>query len=777
MNLTNAQWAVDEGALQNSGATVSGLSAGAHTLSFSPESSYDAPTNEMISIVAGSTISIAATYTALPQTGALEVTLNVPGAQWALDGGAWQNSGAALSGLSAGSHTFSFSAESGFTTPGPRIVSIVASATALISATYVAIPQTGSLVVTLTPTNAQWAVDNGPFQDSGATVSGLSPGPHTISFSPLSGFTAPSDESVFIAANQTTLISATYVEIPPSGALEVTLNMAGAQWAVDAGVWQSSGAIVTGLFVGSHTVTFATESGYTTPASETVSIAENQTNSITANYAVIPQTGAVQVTMNLTNAQWAVDGGAFQDSGATVSGLPVGLHTLSFSAESGYTEPTNATISVAANETNSIDATYVAIPQTGAVEVTLNVAGAQWSVDDGVWQNSGTIVSGMSVGSHTLNFSAVSGYTTPASQTVSIADNQTNSVAVAYAAVVQDFSAAMAGTYTGLFYPADTVADSTSGMINGLIVKTNGRYSGRVLIAGIALPITGTFDVTGHASQVIVRGPRSGGALNLDMAITENGGLPAIAGTVSGTNGGPWVANLAAGRAAPTTESYQYTLLFAPPATASAGSPPGFGYASIANHKGTAAVIGALADARNFSQNIPVSADGSLPLYFRFGPHELALGWVTNLYSPTPSGQIAWIKGGSLASLNYKEGFTNLVSVMGSIWTNAAPEHAAIGLRDAPLTVFDGGWTEPQNYVVTLASNNTVAASGTALGSGLTGLVNPRTGLLQLTIGRGRGKVPQTAFGAVLQIPGVAAGYFMTSTNTGAFELQPNLFE
>jgi len=271
---------------------------------------------------------------------------------------------------------------------------------------------------------------------------------------------------------------------------------------------------------------------------------------------------------------------------------------------------------------------------------------------------------------------------------------------------------------------------------------------------------------------VVRRAKVNGGALNLNMNFGMNGASPAVVGTVSGTNGQPWVAKLYAGRTATNAESHQYTLLFAPGETASAVTPPGFGYASIGNHRGTAGLVGAFSDARNFSQNVGVAADGSLPIYCRFGPHELAIGWITNLYNNTPGGSIAWIKRGSPLSLNYKEGFTNLVTVMGSLWTNSAPEHPAIDWNDAPLTVFDGGWTEPRNYRVSLANNNTLAASGTAPGSGLTGAVNPRTGLLHLNIGRGAGRVPQTAYGAVLQIPGIAAGFSMTATNTGAFELQ-----
>jgi hypothetical protein len=46
-----------------------------------------------------------------------------------------------------------------------------------------------------------------------------------------------------------------------------------------------------------------------------------------------------------------------------------------------------------------------------------------------------------------------------------------------------------------------------------------------------------------------------------------------------------------------------------------------------------------------------------------------------------------------------------------------------------------------------------------------------------LKINCGEGQALRRAYGAVLQTPGVAGGYFMTQTNTGAFELNPILFE
>jgi hypothetical protein len=66
----------------------------------------------------------------------------------------------------------------------------------------------------------------------------------------------------------------------------------------------------------------------------------------------------------------------------------------------------------------------------GSLQVTITpagagAAGARWQVDDGILQPSGATVLGLSVGNHTVSFSAVSPWTTPANQTVCVSANST----------------------------------------------------------------------------------------------------------------------------------------------------------------------------------------------------------------------------------------------------------------------------------------------------------------------------------------------------------------
>ena len=71
-----------------------------------------------------------------------------------------------------------------------------------------------------------------------------------------------------------------------------------------------------------------------TPGNQTVAVSANATNAASGTYAA--NVGALQVTISppgavSAGAQWQVDGGPLQNSGAVVTNLAVGMHTVAFS--------------------------------------------------------------------------------------------------------------------------------------------------------------------------------------------------------------------------------------------------------------------------------------------------------------------------------------------------------------------------------------------------------------------------------------------------------------
>ena len=508
-----AQWQVDGGAFQNSGAVVPNLALGNHTVSFSPVAGWTAPANQTVAVTANSTNAATGTYT--PNVGALQVTISPvgavsAGAQWQVDGGTFQNSGAVVAGLPAGNHTVTFSTVSGWVTPGNQTVAVSANTTNTATGTYTA--NSGAFQVTINPAGAvsagaQWQVDGGAFQNSGAVVGNLSAGNHTLTFSTVGGWVTPGNQIVAVSANVTNAAIATYTAVS-YGALQVTINPAGAvgagaQWQVDGGPFRNSGAVVTNLPAGNHTVAFSTVSGWLAPGNQIVAVSANITNAASGTYA--PNVGGLQVTISPAGAvgagaQWQVDGGTLQSSGAVVTNLPAGNHTLAFSAVSGWVTPGNQTAAVSANATNAASGTYVV--NIGALQVTINPpaavsAGAQWQVDGGPLQNSGAVVPILPVGAHIVAFSYVSGWDTPANQTVAVSLGSTNTASTTY-------------------------------HTNSIALKT---WSG-VASTDWFNPLNWTpFGVPGPSDTVVLN---NGGTITLSAPVTHNGVFNWSAGGISG---------------------------------------------------------------------------------------------------------------------------------------------------------------------------------------------------------------------------------------------------
>jgi hypothetical protein len=403
---------------------------------------------------------------------------------------------------------------------------------------------------------------------------------------------------------------------------------------------------------------------------------------------------------------------------------------------------------------------------TVALQVTLGPAaaisaGAEWSVDGGTWQNSGVAVGNLSVGNHMLSFNAISGWTTPPNQTVAIKANS-----VAKAKGTYPFGAQ--GIYNGLFMQAEATTE-TAGMLSGLDVTASGTYSGKLLTGGANYAISGAFNAAGVASSVVERTAKQGGPLTLEMTLNWNDSPPEITGTVSGANGGPWEANLRAEWAVEAATSAAYTALVVLPD----GTPPGYGYLLITNHAGAVDLSGALADGTVFSQAVPVSGAGDLPVYGNlYNSTGLLLGWIS-LGSGSPTGNLTWIKEASGRTAFYPDGFTNLVSLQGSPWTNPPPHNAALDLPFGLLEISGGSLPTALSFNVTVSNNNALVKLPGSATNSLTGSINPKTGLLKIAFGNGAGKATTAGTGAFLQNTTNAGGFFLGKSNAGSILLQP----
>jgi hypothetical protein len=193
----------------------------------------------------------------------------------------------------------------------------------------------------------------------------------------------------------------------------------------------------------------------------------------------------------------------------------------------------------------------------------------------------------------------------------------------------------------------------------------------------------------------------------------------------------------------------------------------------MADHLGAFTMSGALADGTPFIQNVPLCGTGDLPVYgILYHDTGLLLGWL-HLQNGSPMGNLTWIKKASRSPALYATGFTNLVMVQGSPWTNPLPKTAAIDLPAGQLEISDGGLPAPLVFNVGVSDNNAIVKLPGSPTNSLTGSINPKTGFLTVTFGNGDGKATTIGKGAVLQNATNAGGYFLGKTNAGSILLQP----
>lgn len=380
------------------------------------------------------------------------------GALWQLDGGEWKSSAATLD-TTPGKHRVVFKDSTGWVAPAALELDIKEGPNTAVGTYAVPAPKEAKLTVTLLPADAvkagaQWQVDGGAWQASAASVA-LKIGKHSVNFKDAAGWINPQPQEIEIKEGGATA-TGTYTLVPPkTGKLVVTLlpdtaGTAGAQWQLDGGVWQAGGTGVT-VTAGKHSVTFKDIGGWTTPAVQQLEIKEGD-NRATGSY--VQKTGSLTVTILpaeiAKTAQWSVDGGAAQNSGASIT-LPLGSHTVSFKDVAGWTAPAAQKIDIKEGP-NSATGTYTAQNGTLIVNITPAAAvtvGAQWRVGNGAWQNSGASLS-TPAGNLTVEFKDIAGWVKPANITATVTAAKTTTTGAGYGKVFTINADFEAGQLVGL---------------------------------------------------------------------------------------------------------------------------------------------------------------------------------------------------------------------------------------------------------------------------------------------------------------------------------------
>ena len=436
----------------DSDTTETGVPVGQQTVEFKSSTGWTTPPNQSVTISAGETTNATGTY--VLKVGSVRVTLYpsaavTSGAKWRRNGTAtWLDSGVTENGVPVGLRTVEFKDTPGWNTPQNQSVDVDEGETATAAGIYVL--QVGSLRVTLQPSGAvtagaKWRrTGTSLWLASGFTESGIPVGQQTVEFKDTPGWITPLNQSVTVTDGDTTTATGMYVV--RVGSLQVTLQppdavTSGAKWRrTGTTAWLDSETTETGVPVGRNTVEFKALSGWNTPPNQSVTVTEGDTTTATGTYVL--EVGSLRVTLYpsaavTSGAKWRRTGTLpWLDSGATETGIPVGQKTIEFNDVAGWTTPQDQSVRI--DEGNTATATGTYVLQVGSLRVTLQpsgavTAGARWRrTGTTTWLSSGVTEPSIPVGQQTVEFKAVSGWTTPQNQSVTIANANTTTATGTY---------------------------------------------------------------------------------------------------------------------------------------------------------------------------------------------------------------------------------------------------------------------------------------------------------------------------------------------------------
>ncbi|HEX4086961.1 MAG TPA: C10 family peptidase [Chthoniobacteraceae bacterium] len=408
-----------------------------------------------------------------------------------------------------------------------------------------------------------------------------------------------------------------------AGSVTVQINAgaaaAGAEWRVNGGAWQASGATVASVPVGSATLTFRPAKAWTAPASQQVTVTQNQTTNAQVNFA--PQYSLVATADNPADGSVSAD----PEPGDLGSYAPGAKVTLSATAAAGYYFGGW----VESGTLVSTDASYACVVKGARTLVanfppqTLTGQNAQAYVTSNRAADIIDVLSGLSVTSGTATLLSV---TQPTKGTVTInpdgtltftpASNFRGSAQFSYTAgdgqggtitrtvTISNWFTASAGTYAGLSM-ADDVSNGTSGYLKAT-VTASGAFTGKLTYAGESYPLSGAFNSDASCQKVIARKDASSLTVSLYLDPASE-----ISGTVSdGTNTSSIVADriiYGAANKAPQAGKYTATL-------SGTGAETSYLVISV-TAGGAVAATGKLADGTVVSTTAYVNPDGSVPFY------------------------------------------------------------------------------------------------------------------------------------------------------------------
>jgi len=286
--------------------------------------------------------------------------------------------------------------------------------------------------------------------------------------------------------------------------------------------------------------------------------------------------------------------------------------------------------------------------------------------------------------------------------------------------------ATAAGVYNGLFFPTNAdgtpdVTEGTAGFLGNCVVAASGAFSAKAYISGMSCPFTGTFDASGNATATI---PLAGGGLTHLTAVLSldlTNGTQQLTGTISSAaSGNAWSAPLVAALATNACPQLAGVSLVLSPG-GSVNSPTNYGSAIGLVSGGVLTLSASLGDTTAFSQTVPISRNGDVPIYASlYSKGGLVAGWI-NVAGGAVTGNLAWIRpGGVLQPSGYPLGFDTEVQATGAAYAQGVGFMGTSGPGTYPFsapTSSTSGWivfqdTDGSQYYEQCGSGFIVTAKG-----------------------------------------------------------------
>jgi hypothetical protein len=236
--------------------------------------------------------------------------------------------------------------------------------------------------------------------------------------------------------------------------------------------------------------------------------------------------------------------------------------------------------------------------------------------------------------------------------------------------------ATAAGVYNGLFFQTNAdgtpaVTEAGAGLLGNCVVASNGAFSTKVYLGGLSYSMAGVFSIAGNVSVTMARAGMGLSNLTAVLHLDLINGTRQITGTISSaTASNTWTAPLLADRATNAFPNLALVSLLLSPGL-SANSPTNSGQAGGPVANGVLSLSGVLGDTLAFSQTVPISKDGNVPVYASlYNNGGLLEGWI-NLAGGGVTGNLTWIRpAGVLLPGGFPQGFDTLVQAKGTTFNH-----------------------------------------------------------------------------------------------------------